>query len=511
MRLNKKQRTIKNIVYGLINKILTIIIPFITRTVIINVLGSEYLGLNSLFTSILQILNLTELGISSAIVYAMYKPIAENDENKICALLNLYKKLYRIIGIVILIMGLVLIPFLDKLITGNVPDDINIYILYLIYLVNVFMTYVLFAYKSSILVAFQRNDIVSNINSILFLIQSSIQLILVFALRNYYAYIIIMPIFTIINNIVIAVLVKKKYPQYIGRGIVDKETKKDIKKKISGLFVYRICSATRNSLDSIVISAFFGLNLVAIYNNYYLILNSIYMLLCVITNSMTSGIGNSIVLDPVKKNYEDMNKFNFGYMLIAGWCTCCLLCLYQPFMKIWMGEENLLSFSSVILFSIYFYSLQIGNIRAVYSDAAGLWWETRYRAILETIMNIVLNIILGKLFGINGIILATILSLLIINFGYGSLIIFRYYFKGEKAREYYRDHLKYAFITFGICVITFFICTFVKTGLILELIIKALLCMIIPAILYYIIYRKDSKFKYIKVLINEMKSKFVKN
>lgn len=509
MRLNKKQRTIKNIVYGLINKILTIIIPFITRSVIINVLGSEYLGLNSLFTSILQILNLTELGISSAIVYAMYKPIAENDENKICALLNLYKKLYRVIGIVILIIGISIMPFLNKLITGTIPNNINIYVLYIIYLLNVFISYILFAYKSSILVAFQRNDIVSNINSILFAIQSGIQLVLIFILKNYYAYIIIMPIFTIINNIVLAMIVKKKYPQYIERGIVNQETKKDIKKKISGLFVYRICSATRNSLDSIVISAFLGLNMVAIYNNYFLILNSLSTLLCVITNSIISGIGNSIVLDSVDKNYEDMNKLNFVYMWIAGWWSCCLLCLYQPAMEIWMGKENLLPFSCVILFSVYFYSLQIGNIRSVYSDAAGLWWETRYRAIGETFANIVLNIILGKLFGIFGIILATIVSILIINFGYGSVIVFRYYFKNKNVREYYKQQFKYGLVTIIVCIITYGICSLVKINLISEFIIKILICSIIPILLYYIVYRKNENFNYLISLIKEMKDRYV--
>lgn len=509
MRLDRKSRTIKNIIYGVINKILTIIVPFITRTILINMLGSEYLGLNSLFTSILQILNLSELGISSAIVYEMYKPIAENDKAKICALLGLYKKLYRVIGIVILIIGLMILPFLDKFITGNVPNDINIYVLYMIYLINSCITYLLFAYKSSILVAFQRNDVVSNVNSVLYTIQSILQIALLVIFKNYYLYIIIMPIATIINNIIIAIIVKQKYPEYVSKGKIDKETKKEIKKKVSGLFVYKICSTTRNSLDSIFISAFIGLNMVAIYNNYFLILNSISMLLCVITNSMTSGIGNTIVLDSINKNYKDMNKFNFIYMLIAGWCSCCLLCLYQPFMELWMGKENLLPFGCVILMVIYFYSLQIGNIRAVYSDATGLWWESRYRAIFETITNIVLNFILGKFFGVYGIILATLISILVINFGYGSLIIFKYYFKGIKPLEYYKEHFKYMIITGMVCGITYFICSLIKTNLIGELVYRMLICILVPAILYYCINRKSNYFEYVKFLIKEIKNKYV--
>ena len=381
--MERRKNTIRNMIWGTVNRLIATVIPFITRTIIINQLGNEYLGLNSLFTSILQILNLTELGVSSAIVYFMYKPIAEKNEEKICALLNLYKKIYRIIGVVILLIGLILLPFLNYLISGDIPDDINIYILYLIYLFNTVVTYWLFAYKKSLLQAFQRNDIVSKVNSVLSIMQAILQMIIIFVFKNYYLYVIIMPIITIVNNICSAVISKKKYPKYMPKGNVSENLKKELKKKVSGLMIYKICTTTRNSLDSIFISAFLGLNSVAIYNNYYMIMSSIVTFLSIITNSMTSGIGNSVAIETPKKNYNDMNKFNFVYMLLAGWCTVCLICLYQPFMELWVGTEYMLGMDCVILFGLYFYSLGIGAIRAVYSDAAGLWWESKYRAIAE--------------------------------------------------------------------------------------------------------------------------------
>ena len=280
--MERRKNTIRNMIWGTLNKLLITLVPFITRTVIINILGTEYLGLNSLFSSVLQILNLTELGISSAIVFFMYKPIAQNDEKRICSLLNLYKKIYRIIGIIILILGLLILPFLDNLISGDIPNDINIYYLYIIYLVNTVITYWLFAYKKSLIEAFQRNDVVSNINSILYILQSLFQIVMICKFKNYYLYVMIMPIITIANNIVCAIYAKRKYPQYIAKGDVDKATKKELKKKVSGLVVYKICTTTRNSLDSIFISAFLGLNMVAIYNNYYLIMNAISTFMSVI-------------------------------------------------------------------------------------------------------------------------------------------------------------------------------------------------------------------------------------
>ena len=502
--MGRRKNTIRNMIWGTVNRLISTVIPFITRTIIINQLGNEYLGLNSLFTSILQILNLTELGFSSAIVYFMYKPIAEKNEEKICSLLNLYKKIYRVIGSIILIIGLGLLPFLNNMISGEIPSDINIYILYLIYLFNTVVTYWLFAYKQSLLQAFQRNDIVSKVHSVLYLVQAILQIILVFTFKNYYLYVIIIPIITITTNIVNAIIAKKKYPKYIPKGKVDENIKKGLKKKVSGLMIYKVCTTTRNSLDSIFISAFLGLNAVAIYNNYYMIMSSIVTFLAIITSSMTSGIGNSVAVETPKKNYNDMNKFNFAYMLMSGWCTICLICLYQPFMKLWVGEEYMLGLDCVILFGIYFYALEIGAIRAVYSDAAGLWWESRYRAIAETIVNVGLNYLLGKLLGLQGIILATLISLLVINFGYGSTIIFKYYFKDEKTSEYYIYHLKYFIITAIIAIITYFICNLLKIEGISKLIYNGIVCVIIPVFLYYIIYRKNKYFEEAKKMIKEI-------
>lgn len=495
MSSSRTKNAMRNMMFGFLNKTIVLLFPFIIKTILIRTLGSEYLGLNSLFTSILQMLNLAELGFSSAIVYSMYKPIAEKDTKTICALMNLYKRIYRIIGTIIIVIGLVLLPFLNYLIKGGYPQSINIYILYIIYLLNTGLTYFLFAYKSALLTAHQRSDVTSNVQTWTSILQYGIQIIILVKLKNYYLFVSIQIITTILNNLLVALITNKRYPKYICSGEVPIEVKKDIKKRVTGLMVQRICSTTRNSLDSIFISAFLGLNMVAMYSNYYSIMHAIIGIMSIITSSIIAGIGNSIVTESEQKNYKDMNKFNFIYMWLSGWCTICLACLFQPFMRLWMGEQYMFSYGVVVLFCIYFYGLKMGDIRAAYSDAKGLWYENRYRAIAESIANILLNLLLVKFLGIYGIILGTLISLLIINFGYGSQILFKFYFKNEKISDYFKKHGIYAFVTTIICIITYFICTFIKYDGIMGLSLKIVICVVIPNIMYLIIYLKTEAFK----------------
>lgn len=500
--MSRTGNAVRNILCGIVNKFVVLLFPFIIKSVIVKEIGSDYLGLNNLFSSILQILNLAELGFSSAIVVNMYKPIAENDTQMICALMNLYKKIYRIIGTIILLLGLVITPFLPFFIKGTYSPSINIYILYILYLLNTAVAYFLFAYKSVLFTASQRNDILSNINTIVIILQYMIQIYILCVLKNYYLYMIVGIIMVVLNNIICSFLADRKYPYYKCEGNIEKKTLQTIKKRVLGLMINKVCQTSRNSLDSIFLSTFLGLHIVAIYGNYYSVMAAITGFLSLITTSITAGIGNSIVSETVEKNYNDMNKFNFIYMIISGWCTIYLLCLYQPFMKIWMGQEYMFTMDIVALFCVYFYSLKMGVLRGAYSDAAGLWWENRYRAIIETIVNTILNFILGKHFGVHGIILGTLISLLIINFGFGSQILFKHYFKSQKVSEYFSKHGMYAIVTLFILIVTYYVCSFVHyNNDYIEIIIRGIICFVVPAALYTLIYYRTKMFREAKSFI----------
>ena len=495
MKLNRSKNAVRNIKTEFIAKTITMLYPYILRAVFIQTLGAEFLGLNSLFSSILTILNLTELGFSSAIVFSMYKPIAEDDKLSVNALLQYYKTVYRYVGLIVLSLGLLLVPFLPKLIHDSYPSSINLTAVYLIFLGNTVISYFMFAYLSALISVHQRQDVLSRINLCISTANFILQIIILRTIKSYYAFLLIMPLFTVISNVCTAVIARKMFPQYRAEGKVDQKVRADIREKIGGLVVSKVCTVTRNAFDSIFISAYLGLTETAMYNNYYHILSSVTGFMAIFIASVTAGAGNSVAMDSREKNYQDMNRMNFSYMWLGGWCTICLLCLYQPFMKLWMGEKLLLPFSVVLLFCAYFYVLKMGDVRSIYVSASGIWWQIRYRAIAEAVANILLNWLLGKYYGIHGIVAATLISLFFINFCWGSQLIFQHFFVGISPKDYYIRHLFYFLVTCLIGGVTWFCCSAIPAEGVFGLFQKTVVCVLLPNVLYFLIYFKTKYYK----------------
>lgn len=500
MRLERRKNAVRGIATGFANKTVTLCLPFLVQTILIQKIGIEYAGLNGLFASILHILNLTELGFSEAVVHSMYKPIAEDDKESICALLCFYRKVYFVIGLVILGTGMLLLPFLPKLIKGNCPEDVNLYCLYLIYLMNTSIGYLLFGYKTSIMNAFQRVDIINNISTLTSTLLNVTQIVLLITAKSYFLYTVVMPFFTILNNLFISVEVKKRFPQYICRGEISTEMKGDMRKKVSGLMLQRVCAATRNTMDNIFISAFLGLSITAMYSNYYYIKHAVTILMGIIITSMLGGIGNSVQMESREANFTNMCRFDFMYMWLSSWFTTVLLCLYQPFMKLWMGTEYMFGFPVVILLCIYFYALKMGDVRSLYYQSAGLWWEGKWRALVELVMNVSLNFLLVQVMGICGIILATLIALISVNFFYGSRFVFKYYFGMEKLKKYYQLHGLYSVVTLLCCTVTYFFCEMfgrlcpIRNELI-SLFFRGIICVLIPNLFLLLVYAKTKMFQ----------------
>ena len=284
--------------------------------------------------------------------------------------------------------------------------------------------------------------------------------------------------------------VDNHFKEYRPCGKLSSEEIESLKHQIIGLFIGKLCVVTRNSFDSIIVSAYFGLVVTAVYNNYYYIMNAVVAIMAIISASIIPGIGNSIATETVEKNYHDFMKFNFIFCWVTGCCTIFLACLYQPFMKMWVGRSNMFSLSSAILFAIYFFVLMIGNIRAAYTEAAGLWWENKGRAIFESVANLILNVVLGKVWGVNGVIVATILTTVIINFIMSSKIIYKYYFKNIKINEYFMISLFWVIATGISMIICLYINKIVELDGILELVKCSIICLCVSNTIFWVIFHK---------------------
>ena len=478
------KNSIRNTISGIASRIITIIFPFIIRTVIIKKIGMDYAGLNGLFSSVLMMLSISELGFGSALVYSMYKPIAEADTDKVCALLNFYKKVYRIVGCVILTLGLCLLPFIRSFINGEVPTDINVYVLYLIFLLNTVIGYFAFAYKSALLTASQRVDVSNRIIICVNLVMYLAQFAVLWILRNYMAYVILSPIFTVITNIVQSIVVDKLYPQYKCRGSLEKYELKEIYKNVFALIGEKIGWTVLLSTDTIVISAFLGLTKVACYNNYYMIISAVRNLVMVIFDSIRPSVGNSMVTESLDKNYRDFNKISSLFVWISGFCSISLICLFQPFMRIWVGEEYLLSKATVIMFGIYFFGWKMLDVLVLYRDAAGMWWYGKSRPYVVSILNIIGDILLVHFFGLDGVVFATLFTSVCMSYPWLLGILFKRYFKG-KPWDYLKRLGIQCLVVAVAGLLTYFICYRVIVGYsFAKFVIRTAVCAVVPNVIF---------------------------
>lgn len=503
-KIERTKNATRNIIFGVILKAYQIIVPFLMRTAMIYLMGVQYLGLNSLFTSILQVLNLAELGVGSAMIYSMYKPIAEDDNATICALMKLYKTYYRIIGLVIAVIGCALTPFIPKLISGDVPDNLNIYLLYLVNLGATVLSYWLYAYKNCILQAHQRVDIVSKVSLVTSTIQYALQLLVLWLFKDYYLYVIVLLATQALTNIATAMCADRIYPQFKPKGQIATEEKKAINNRIKDLFTSKIGGIIYDSADTIVISSFLGLTALAIYQNYFYILNAITGLITVVFSACTAGIGNSIVVETKGKNYKDLNKFTFIICWGAGFCAVCLLCLYQPFMELWVGKDLMLSSSAVVCFVVYFFVRQLNSLFNTYKDASGMWHEDRFRPLVAALTNLALNLILVQFIGLYGILISTVLAIVCVGMPWLLHNLFTVIFEKRYLVGYLKNLLYYCFIILISCTITYFICTKVNAGLITTLVIRGAICVVLPNLIYLFAYYKRIEFTDSLLLVNKM-------
>ena len=507
--MSRTRNSVKNLGYAIVGQGIGFVISFIARIFFIRTLGREYLGLNGLFTNVLTILSLAELGVGEAITFSLYKPLADNDTKKCTMLMQVYKKVYTIIGFAILAIGICLTPFLP-LIIKNMPNIPYINLIYILFVVNTAVSY-FFSYKRNLIIADQKRYIATFYRYLAHAIFTFLEIVYLVLFKNYIGYLLIMIAATLADNIMVSRKADKMYKFLKNKENIplDPESKDKIVKNTRAMMMHKVGNVVVNSTDNILLSMFVSLDSVGLYSNYFFITNALNSVTTHVFNSLTASVGNLFATSDNKNAYRVFREVYFLDYFMYSFIAVSLLCLFNPFIELWVGKEFLFSFDIVCIIVINFYIAGIRKAVLTFREASGLFYKDRWKAVFEAIINLVSSIILAIYFGTFGVFLGTFISSITVCVWVEPLILYKYGFK-QKLIEYFKLYFMYAIITVGCCALSYYLCSFIQYGRWVSLFLKALICLIVPNLVNIILFRKTMPYQYFKNLIKRMLSKLRK-
>lgn len=497
MANNRTKNTLMNTSFAVISRIVSMVMGFILKTVFIRTLGKAYTGISGLFSDILVMLSLAELGIGSAISFSLYKPLAETNYQKVAQLMNFFKVAYRIIALIVLTVGLALLPLLS-VIVKDVPEIVeDIRLIYILYVINSAVSYLL-VYKNTLLIADQKQYIVSTTQMVFTIIKVVIEVVLLLCFKQFLIYLILEILLTLGQNITINILAAKRYRELkpYEKEKLSKEERKKIFKDIWALMLYKVSNVVLTGTDSTIVSSALGTGQVGVLGNYKTIQGYVTSMVAQFYNSVNPSLGNLAATESKEVQYNFFKKLNFATFWIACFCSVCFFTLFNPFIEIWLGDNSwLLPLTTVAVFVLdYFLSAISGPIGA-FRIANGLFVQTKYQSIIMAGLNLAISILLVKPLGILGVLIGTVVSRLLTHVWYEPLVIYKNVF-GKSVWLYYGKLLLQATITVLGCFAIWGIMQLLPTmNIWMEFAVRVELCIIIPNFMIILIFYRTQEFK----------------
>ena len=504
-------KSMRNMLISMLVNLVIAVIGFVAQKVFIYTLGDEYLGINGLFSNIISMLAIAELGVGTAIIYNMYKPIAEDDRETIKSLLLYYKKCYRIIAIFVLLIGLLIIPFLAKIV-GEVTIPDNLIYIYMLFLMDTVLSYLLI-YKRSMLDANQENYIYQIVHMVYVITMNGIQVGVLLKYNNYYLYLMIKVVVRVLENYTLSKLVDRKYPFIKEKQVLplDFGIRQDISIKVKAILFHKIGGFAVLGSDNILISVLINVTSVGYYSNYKMIINAVQNLFTQAFSSLTASVGNLLVTDK-KKTYEIFRKLEFLNFWLSTITSCCLLIIIDSFIELWLGKKYILSTFTLVMLVMNYYLQTMRAAMGTFKDAAGIFWEDRFIPFAELFCNIIFSIICSKYWGLAGVFMGTVISNFVLHF---------YSFPKFCYKKIFNDHVvnyfilifKYFTASILICVFSYIVSVIVTQHieLVLARFVVNIICAIcVPNIILYFSYRKTSEFMYFKTFILSVLNRWLK-
>lgn len=510
--LNRKDsrttNTVINFASGILGLLISILMQFVVRTVFIHTLGKSYLGINGLFTNVLTMLSLAELGFGSAILYKLYAPLASGDEHKITLLMYFYKKVYRVVGVIILGLGICLIPLLpyiirdyDKLIELGIPTIL----IFVLYLLKTSSTYFFFAYKSAIIRADQKEYVISFVTYICIILMSVTQIIALIVYPNFEVYVIISIIEVIIQNFICARIADRMYP-YINEkcpDVLPLAERKGIFKDCYALLILQINGVVLKATDNIVLSIFLGIEMVGYYSNYYVLYTTVTALFSRVFESAAHSIGNLHTTKDKKHEYDVYKAVVFVTAILGSTAGVGIAACSDELVSIWIGSSWIIPQPFAILMGIETFTLALRLSLSSYRSSLGLFQQMKYRPVASMIINLVLSVILVNVWGICGVLVGTIVADWTTTMWFDPLVIHKYGFgKKSLVKSYYARVMKYLIVTLAVGFGNYMFCKKILVGYgILSFLVHALVCGITVPCVMMAISANTTEGKYVKEIL----------
>ncbi len=469
------------------------IASFVVRMVFVQCLASEYVGLETLFASVLTILSLADLGVGSAIVFSLYDPLARGDKELTKSLMRLFKRCYIVIGTVIILIGLLVAPNIHLIVGPDAPDIAYLELYFFCFALNTGVSY-FFSYKGSLIMADQKNYIVYIIQYSFQILMSIAQIAVLLLTGNYFLFLCCMIGSTILQNLVIVYKANKMYPYLKEKDIqpLDKEVLTTIKKNILGLIMHRIAGVASTPVSNLVITGFVGLAATSLYGNYLLIVNALSRIVEKVFDSIIASVGNLGVTESEERQEEVFRATFFVNAIVYAAACGGMLCSFNAFIVIWLGSEWCFSSVIVITIVLLFYAKGMRCAGMAFTSAYGLYWYTKWKAVLEAVSLPILSIILVKPFGVAGVMMAGVISSVFISTIYEAWAVYRHGFHGRLI-TFVQAYIKYTLVTFASVGVAFVICEMLPITGILAFLVKGLIGIAIPFSAYVLIYRKSAE------------------
>ena len=476
---SRTKNAILNIFYGYIAQIGILILSFVGRRIFLHFLSADYLGINGLYSNILTLLSLAELGLDTAVVYSLYRPVAEHDNVQIASLLKFFKKLYYVLAFGILVIGGCLVPFLRFLVTSDLPES-DLIVYYLLFLINSVASYFV-AHKVALLSACQQQRIQKTVTLSVNLLLQVAYIVVLLIWKNYYAYVIAMVCSTFLMNIILSVICSKIHPEVFEcKETVDID-KKPILKRVGSTFLYKLGAVIVTSTDNILISVLVSTLAVGYYSNYYTVVSAVQGFIAIITTSMVAGIGNLSVNAGSEKQAELFDMMLLFYHLVGAVGLIGFSLLFNNLITIWLGSEYLFDNATVFIIAFNFYLTNAISPVWMFREANGLFDKVKFILLIRAAFNLIFSVLFGMVWGVFGIFAATALSLIMTNFWLEPKIVSKEILK-RKQSIYWLKQLKYFIVTIIAYACAFFATFKIGDTLVCLIVKAAIICVITAAI-----------------------------